>query len=149
MKIRADENVSPKIVRALREVILSAGWELSHVRDDNAPRTADETWIPRFAANGGKGIISADTAILKRPHQIEAIRASGVIGIFLDPRWAGAKRHQQAAHLIWHWPAIEGVMERSVVGDCWSVPFDFGKSKITAIKVDYEKARIAAKRGAK
>lgn len=107
MKLRADEHVSPKIVRALKEVVLSPGWELTHVRDAHGARTADETWVPRFAIEGGKAIITADANMLKRPHQLLAIQQSNVVGLILPHARAIAKRHVQASSLIYFWPEIE------------------------------------------
>ena len=62
MKVRADEHVSPKIVQVLRVISLSVGWELTGVREFHGARTADETWVPKFAAEGGQAIITADQA---------------------------------------------------------------------------------------
>jgi hypothetical protein len=88
LKIRADEHISPKLVRAVQSIALSAGWELSHVRDHNSARTADETWMPRFVAEGGQVIISADRKILARPNQLLAIADGNLIGVFLSAKWA-------------------------------------------------------------
>ena len=117
MKVRADEHVSPKIVRALREVVLSPGWELSHVRDVHGARTADETWVPRFAAEGGKAIITADANMLKRPHQILAVYQSKIMGLILPHIWAVAKRHIQASSLRYFWPEIEALFSAGRPGD--------------------------------
>jgi len=100
LKIRADEHVSPKIVRAIQSLALSDGWELTHVRDHPSARTADETWMPRFALEGGQVILSADRKIL-RPHQLAAISQGNLIGVFLSAKWAEARRYAQAAHILW------------------------------------------------
>ena len=39
MKIRADEHVSPEIVRAVRDIALTPPFELSHVFDDGPEPT--------------------------------------------------------------------------------------------------------------
>ncbi len=79
MKVRADEHVAPKIVQAIRVVALSTGWELTGVREFHAARTMDETWLPRFASEGGKAILTADANILKRPHLIAAVNSPGCV----------------------------------------------------------------------
>jgi hypothetical protein len=147
MKIRADEHVSPKIIRAVQSLILSKGWDLSHVRDHNAPRTADETWVPRFKIEGGEGILSADRKMLARPHQLAAIRDAGLVGVFLSPQWAEAKRHAQAANLLWWWPRIEAAFKTSQPGQCWRVPYEFGEgAKLVDITPNYAKAASAKER---
>ena len=127
---------------------MSKGWELTHVRDHNQPRTADETWVPRFAQEGGKGLLSADRKMLARPHQILAIQASGLIGVFLDAKWAEAPRHAQAAHILWWWPRIEIAFAESAASQCWRVPFDFSaKAPLTKVTPNYEKAARAGLSG--
>ena len=76
MKIRADEHVSPKIVSALQLLVLRSDWELSHVRQVHAARTLDETWIPRFASEGGRVLLSGDASMLRRPNELKAILES-------------------------------------------------------------------------
>lgn len=135
MKIRADEHVAPKILRAITELVPNEEHELSHVRDDNAARTADETWVPRFAAEGGTAILSADRHMLARPHQQAAILASGLICILLPAKWSQSRRHEQAALLLWWWPRITATIARSERCQCWRVPFDFGSSDLEPISV--------------
>jgi hypothetical protein len=143
LKVRADEHVSPKIVETIRSLVLTSGWELSHVRDHHRARTADETWLPLFAEEGGKAILSADATMLKRPHQLMAVRDSGLICVLLSSRWAGAKRHEQAAGLLYHWPAIEAVIAESKPGDCWRVPAGYDGEKLTQHTINYGAAANA------
>jgi hypothetical protein len=145
LKIRADEHVSPKIVRAVQSLVLSAGWEISHVRDLHSARTADETWIPQFALEGGEVILSADRKMLARPHQLAAIAESGLICVFFSTQWAQAKRHEQAAQILHWWPCIEKTLIESKPKDCWKVPSGYGEGKLVKIAVNFEKAAKANK----
>lgn len=137
MKIRADEHVSPKIVRAVRELALSAGWELSHVRDAHGPRTADETWVPRFASEGGKAIITADANMLKRPHQLLAVQQSNVVGLILPHTWAEARKHLQASSLLYFWPEIEASFANASPGEFWRIPTKLHKGPLEKLKINY------------
>lgn len=145
MKIRADEHISPKIVRAVQSLVLAAGWELSHVREHHTARTADETWIPRFVLEGGKAILSADRRMLSRPHQTVAIADGGLICVFLSKQWAQAKRHEQAAQILHWWPCIEKTLAVSQAKDCWRVPNGYGQGELEKIVVNFEKAAKANK----
>ncbi len=140
MKVRADEHISPKIVRAVQAIALSDGWDLTHVRDFNSARTADETWIPRFVLEGGQVILSADRRILSRPHQLLAISEGNLIGVFLPAKWAEARGHAQAAHILWWWPRIEAAIKASKPKQCWRVPYEFGEANIEEITINYEEA---------
>lgn len=133
MKIRADEHIAPKIVRAVRDLVLNTENELTHVRDFHTARTADETWVPRFALEGGRAILSADRHMLARPHQQAAILDSGLSCIILPPQWAQSKRHEQAAHILWWWPRIEEALSSSQSSTFWRVPFDFSRGSMQAI----------------
>ena len=140
MKIRADEHVSPRILRALELLVLRDDWELSTVREVHAARTHDETWIPRFASEGGRALLSGDGKMLKRPHELKAIRESGLVVVIMASPWQSARRHEQAATLIWHWPELSILLEGANSGDCFRVPFAFGKSRIEKLEIKYDKA---------
>lgn len=140
MKIRADEHVSPKILRSLELVVLQSGWELSHVRDFHGPSTLEPTWIARFAADGGHAILSGDTSMLKRPNELRAIAESGLIIVVMKHPWQGRRRHEQAACLLFHWPQVEELLASAVGGDCIRIPYSFTKGGAEMKKVDYAKA---------
>ncbi len=144
MRIRADEHIAPKITKAVQSLILADGRELTHVREFHAARTADETWIPRFAAEGGQVILSADRKMLSRPHQLAAIAEGNLIGIFLSSQWAESKRNIQAASIIWWWPKIERTISAAKPRQCFKVPFDFIGDYLEEIQIDF--ARAAANR---
>jgi hypothetical protein len=146
VKIRADEHVAPKIVQALRIIALSTGWELTGVREFHAARTMDETWLPRFAAEGGRAIITADAHMLRRPHQIAAIQQSGVCGVILPPVWAQAKRNIQAASLIYFWPEIEATLTDAQSGEFWRLPPTLYSGNLEKLSVNYAAAAQAAQR---
>ncbi|HLJ62764.1 MAG TPA: hypothetical protein VKT70_01570 [Stellaceae bacterium] len=145
MKIRADENVSPRIVHAVRSLVLQPGWELTHVREFHSARTADETWMPRFSQEGGNAILSADRRILTRPHQLAAIAQGGLIGIFLSPQWAESRRNEQAAQILHWWPRIEETLLNSKPRDCWKVPHGYGNGDLEKISINYAAAQAANK----
>lgn len=147
MKVRADEHVSRKIVRAISDLALSDGWELTHVRDLHERRTADETWIPRFAADGGKAILSGDRKIRSRPNQIKSIRDSGLICIFLPSEWASSRRAIQAAFLIYWWSKIEFKILQSQPTDCWLVPFEFSNRDLEPFHISFDKLSQKVKSG--
>lgn len=146
MKVRADEHVAPKIVRALKEISLSPGWELSHVREVHPPRTADETWVGRFASEGGQAIVSGDANMLKRPHLIAAIQQSRVVGLILPYTWCHAKRHAQAAALLYFWPEIEAAFAGAQPGDFWRLPTALVGGTLEHLRVNYAAAVQANQR---
>ena len=87
MKIRADEHIAEKIVRLVRDMALSDGWELSHVIEAGQRGTADEHWATQFANDGGQAIISADKIISVRTALVTRSfsSSSGVITFTSSP----------------------------------------------------------------
>jgi hypothetical protein len=84
--------------------------------------------------------------MLKRPNELKAILESRVVVVVMAPPWQNAKRHEQAATLVWHWPAIETALLTSSDGDCWKVPFSFRGTTIEKQNVNYAKAIQANKK---
>jgi hypothetical protein len=78
LRIRADEHISPEIVRAVREIALSAGWELTQVTDVGDRGSSDEHWATKFAGEGGNAILSGDTDFFKHHQLVLAINRSGL-----------------------------------------------------------------------
>jgi predicted nuclease of predicted toxin-antitoxin system len=107
MRIRADEHVSPKIVRAVRELAAGAGVELSSVIESGQAGASDVHWITRFARDGGHVVLTADTDFLKVPAQVLAVLQTGIRVVHLPNRWANAALNMQGAHLLLWWRRIE------------------------------------------
>jgi len=115
------------------------------VRDVHGARTADETWVPKFATEGGKAIVTADANMLARPHQILAIHQSGVVGLILPHTWATAKRHIQASSLIYFWPEVEALFFAAQLGDFWRMSPKLHRGQIEKLDIDFAQATSVKK----
>lgn len=149
MKIRADEHVSKEIVRAVRELALTPGVELSHVIECGDGGSDDVHWITKFADEGGDAILSADTDFFKRPHQVVAIQKTGLRIIHLPPKWANARCDLQAAHILLWWRRIENQIGNMGKRECyrpqWNVHED---GEMHRISIDFQDAERKLKREA-
>ena len=142
MKIRADEHVSPEIVRAVRDLALTPPFELSHVFDEGHGGLGDVSWVTKFAETGGKVILTADGDFLNRPHQVMAVWNKELVVIHLPSKWQNARRNEQAAHILLWWDRIEKKLSVATPRQCWRVPFEFSReAELTKLSVDYGKAR--------
>ena len=141
MKIRADEHVSPPIVRWIRELGLSPGWELTSVREAGHGGDHDVTWVTKFAHEGGTAILSADKDFLKRHQQIIAICDTGLRVVHMPPKWANSIRSMQAAHILFWWDKIEATLAKSRPRQFLSVPWGFSGTELILQNVNYEEAR--------
>ncbi|MGY6531835.1 PIN-like domain-containing protein [Glycocaulis sp.] len=123
MKIRLDENLSFRVAAAIRGFTANrAGFEVSHVRDDNPPGTSDPIWLKKFSDEGGSVVISGDPNILRNWTNLIAYRETGLIAFFPPTRWDQLKAFGQAALLMRWWPAIIEKAKASNRGDCWRIP---------------------------
>ncbi|PDT82956.1 hypothetical protein [Sinorhizobium sp. BJ1] len=130
MNIIGDEHVSPKIVRAVREIALRRTWTLEHVIGSAYRSRPDEDWIAAFAHAGGHVFLSADRDMLRRPTLLAKISQLDLIGIYLPAQWAEARKQYQAAHILYWWPEIERVIETCQKGTAWIVPKGLGSGEL-------------------
>jgi hypothetical protein len=118
LKIRADEHVSPEIVRAIRDMALGPDWKISSVLDHD--RGSDDVhWITHFARDSGHAILSVDTDFFKVPQQVVAIFDTKLRVIHLPAKWANAACHLQAAHLLLWWRRIEACVAEMDDSQCF------------------------------
>jgi len=142
VKIRADEHVAEAIVRAVQEIALSPGWELSHVISSGYKGSTDEHWATQFAKEGGNAILSADTDFFRRHHQIIAICDTGLKIIHLPSKWATARGDLQAAHILLWWRRVEAKISIMTSRQCYCPPWNITESgDLKQVKVNYEEAR--------
>lgn len=123
MKIRLDENLSPRVAKAVLALAERRdGFEVSHVRQVHGPKTADADWMSYFAKEGGTAIVSGDYNILKHWPDLIAYKESGLIGFFPPPAFNGLSGYAKAALLIRWWPLIVEKICQSAQGDTWRIP---------------------------
>jgi predicted nuclease of predicted toxin-antitoxin system len=150
LKIRADEHVSREIVRAVREMALTPALELTHVIDIGDRGSSDVHWITKFAREGGQAILSADTDFVKRPHQVMAVKETGVRVIHLPSRWANARCDLQAAHILLWWRRIELQLQRMAPRECYRPSWNISEEGVLQkVNIDFQDAEREAARASK
>jgi hypothetical protein len=123
LKIRLDENLSWRVVEAIRGFMTKRpGFEIDWVRDHHPPGTSDPTWLRQFASDGGDAIISGDARILSHFPDLVAYKESGLIGFFPPPKFDDLRGAGQAALIMRWWPAIVEKLKISARGDTWRFP---------------------------
>jgi len=151
LKICADENVAPKLSARIREQLLSADFTLNTVDDHAARGVEDEIWVRKFADAGGGAIVGGDFNLTKKPHELVAIKETGLRLIVLNKRWPREKLHIQISYLFYWWPHIEEMLRSSTPGECLQVPWGWGETegRICPIKIDLQRAQKQLKRARK
>lgn len=150
MKIRANEHISEEIVRAVREIALSPGWNLSHVIEVGDRGSEDEHWITKFANEGGHAVLSGDTDFFKRHHLVLAVNRTGIRVIHMPSKWSNARCELQAAHILLWWRRIEKMVSDMSARECYRPPWNISEDgELNRVKVDYQAADRWEKRQAK
>ena len=83
MKFFLDNNSSPRISRALRELEDRDENPVVHLREKFTANTKDEEWMRQLGDEGGWVVVTCDTSISRNPHEIKAWLESGLIVFFL------------------------------------------------------------------
>ena len=111
-----DENVSDRVVRALRAL----GHDVVHLLDEFERGTPDVQFLP---AIGDKGwfLVTQDKRIRSRPHERRALLNAGV-GAFVFTGRAEKSTDEQAILILKHLPRIKGLAAKT------ERPFIFGIS---------------------
>jgi len=147
LKIRADEHVSPAIVKAIREIALKPGWEISSILDANHRGFSDVHWITAFAKNGGNVILTADTDFLKLEPQVNAVFDIGVRVIHLPKRWAQARSELQAAHILQWWSRIETAIIGMKPRECFQPEWNISEQgTLKKVKINFASAQRARRK---
>jgi PIN like domain len=122
VKVKFDENVSTRIVQAIRVLESDRDIEIGSVLEDYGHGIADPEWMFRFRDEGGTAMISGDHNILRDPVNIAAYSASGLTSIWPPSGFPELKRFGQAAFLVRWWPLIKEKIASSPVGSRWRIP---------------------------
>jgi hypothetical protein len=122
MKFFLDNNISPRICRALRELEDREENEVVHLRDRFNANTTDEAWMRQLGAEGEWVIVTCDTSISKNPHEVKAWLESGLVVFFLKSGWLNLAYWDFAWQLIKKWPLMKKKVSKAARGKGYIVP---------------------------
>ncbi|WP_028350242.1 hypothetical protein [Bradyrhizobium murdochi] len=136
MKIAFDEHIPPVLVKVFQEFAsdrhllkLNADLVLQSVKlyypkpeDSDYLRRNDAPWVKRFAAAGGKVVISGNTRMKIVPHERLALVEEGMVVIFFDGGWNNWNFFKKCSLLIHWWPTIVKQLKTANPSSFWHVP---------------------------
>ncbi|WP_316014582.1 hypothetical protein [Roseobacter sp. HKCCA0434] len=106
MKVLFDENLSPAIARAMRE--LRAGVdEVDWMRNKFGPGVTDLKWISQLSSERGWIVVSGDRRITANKAERMAFKSSTLVGFFMAKGLYKSPVMRQAERLIRLWDSIE------------------------------------------
>ena len=86
MRFFLDNNISPKVARALNH-LLEPDYSAHHLKDQFAANTPDEVWMADLGRQSGWVILSGDSAISPKSARGESLEGSRPPNIFLKHAW--------------------------------------------------------------
>ena len=93
MRFFLDNNLSPRVARALH-CLVEPRHSVAHLKDRFAADITDVEWMSALVDKPEWIILSADIAISRNPHEVEAWKRAGHPIFFfkyaVDNRWIGA-----------------------------------------------------------
>jgi hypothetical protein len=130
-----------QLKKLIGEIEVKSAVEYTPKRGDGDYRPKDDTpWIKRFAAAGGKVIISGDTRMRYVPHERLALVEAGLLVFFFDGKWSEWGFFHKCSLLIHHWPAIASRIKRtksSAKAAFWQIPLSWNeKAKLRKTSLD-------------
>lgn len=106
MKLLFDNNVSPKVARAIGQ-LLDEGDVSVPLREKFSQSTKDVEWITALGSEGGWAVISGDLRITKNKGERLAWLSTDLVGFFMEPALARLSPREQTARLLLKLPDIE------------------------------------------
>lgn len=131
MKFMFDEHMPPRLVRSLVELTRDEPYSIIHLRDRFPPGTLDIEWIIELSNEGGWAFVSEDRRIRRRPHELDALKRSKLVGAFLAKGWNQEELLSRASLLILWWPIIVDAVSGAKPGQMFEVPHS---RKVTSLK---------------
>jgi hypothetical protein len=129
VKIAFDENIPRGMVRVFQTLSAEShvlGVTVVSASDFKPPGEAgDEHWVRRFAADGGRMLISGDERMRTVPQERAALSTHRIITFFFDSRWNKSNGFVKCAMLLNWWPRIIEIAASSRPGQCWQIPFQW------------------------
>lgn len=152
MKIAFDENLPIAMVRVfqtfaserqLKNLVLgefdveSAVDYTPKPGDSDYVKSSDVPWIKRFAAAGGRVIISGNTEMKNVQHERLALVQAGMVVFFFDGKWSQWKFFRKCSLLIHWWPEIAKKLKTAKPPTFFHVPLNWSdRSKIRKVSTD-------------
>ena len=108
MRCLFDNQMSPRLARAINEMEGKNAIAVKHLREKFEPSISDVEWMQRLAEEGDWFVVTKDNKIRERAYEMEIWEKSNLPIVFLpnDP-WMKYKLWDTAWRLIKYWPALK------------------------------------------
>lgn len=106
MKFFFDNNLSPYLANAIKELSTVENYDVLHLRDKFQPSVSDAEWLHKLGTEGNWVVISGDRRISTNPHEKEVWKQAKLITFFLAKGWSDLRHWDKSWRLVKKWPLI-------------------------------------------
>lgn len=96
----------------------------------------DEHWVRRFAKDGGQIVISGDTKMRARVHELAALIEAGLVTYFFERKWSDVSFFTKSAMLLHWWEPVRKHMDTAARATCWEIPYQWTWKDLVDVSVD-------------
>ncbi len=107
MKVFIDNNLAPRLARALHILVEVDGHQVVHLRDRFSPSATDSAWIEKLGEEGDWVIITSDLDVSRREIEKTVWRRYGLIAFLLTKGFNSFTPLDVAWRIIKLWPKIQ------------------------------------------
>lgn len=108
-----DENLPPKLAKALNILEGKTGIDVFHIRDRFPPKTTDIEWISSLSKIKDCFVITKDRSIKKNLHEYLAWKESNLKIVFLQKSWKNQKLWDIAWKFVKRWNEVKAKIEKA------------------------------------
>lgn len=116
MRFFVDNNISPRIAKALNALEERDRNEVVHLKQKFDQSVSDIQWLSSLGQEGHWVVLTCDRNILRNPHERAAWKESGLTVFFFKESYLKFSFWDQAWQLIKKWPEIKERAEKSDAG---------------------------------
>lgn len=127
MKVFFDNNLSPRIARALNELFREH--EIKHLKEKFKEDVTDVEWIGSLSKERGWIVISGDNRITRNPAERQAFKTAKLTGFFLSPSMNKSKPVVQTYRILQQWDKVESLTKSLEAGAI----FQMSETRIKAL----------------
>ncbi len=109
MKFFFDNNLPPRLVRAINALEGEHGNTVVHLKDKFDQAISDEEWMNALGDEGEWVVLTHDASIKRNPHELAALEESGLTVFIFAAGWLNIGFWEQAWQLIKRWQKITGI----------------------------------------
>ena len=131
MNFLFDNNISPRIAHAARELFQNNKHSIIHLTDKFPANTKDEVWLNELIQEGNWALISIDR-FKKSNVEKAALNSPKLISFILKNSWSSLGFDKQAYMLVRWMPQI---IKRTELNSCgvFSIPVNYNSGKFEQI----------------